>query len=612
MKHFHENVWIACGLILIVLVGVADYLTGTEIAFSIFYLLPVSLVSWYVSLRAGTVFAVICTVLWFMNERLGGHNYSNPLFAYWNAAMRGIIFLMAALLLSKLKQSLGRERTLTKVATMASSAKSDFLAHMSHEIRTPLNAVIGTTSLLFESELSHEQREYVQILNREGNRLLRLINDILDLSKVEAGQFEVEHVPFDLRRLVEEIVSLMGIRIHEKGLEFSFRIKPDVPRLLVGDPDCIRRIIINLVGNAIKFTEDGLVTLLVETNPHDPEPGHLLFSVSDTGTGIPEEKLDMIFERFVQADSLITRKYGGTGLGLSISKKMVEILGGVIWAESTIGKGSTFYFSIPFEIADSSVSVPVAEGESKKNHQPVHNHRALRVLLAEDYETSRRIIHAFLKKTSYLIDDAENGKVALEKFKIGTYDIVLMDMQMPVIDGYEAIMAIRKWEQEKKLRPVPVIALTAHAYKEDIHKSIKAGCNAHVTKPIDKEILFDTIFRLASYGQIPEPVDSKPETGKRVVVSPELREMIPLFLDEMHSFCRSMEEALDSEDFASIQGLSHKIKGAGGSYGFQYISRLGESIENAAVRKEKNDIRNRLGELIQYLDKVEVSYGERE
>ncbi|MFC1508885.1 ATP-binding protein [Candidatus Omnitrophota bacterium] len=595
-------------IVLVVLVGIADNLTGAEISFSIFYLLPVSLVSWYLGIWYGISFSVICSFLWLMNEIMGGHTYSNQIFIYWNTVVRGIIFLMAAILLSKLKHYLTIERNLRDSATFASSQKSEFLANMSHEIRTPMNAVIGTANLLSESELSGEQHEYVQILKKEGDRLLRIINDVLDLSKIETGQYTLENIAFNLDQLIKEIASLMGARVHEKNLEFSYNLMQGVPTSIIGDPDALQRVIINLIGNAVKFTEKGVISLLIENEPDGSGAGHLRFSVSDTGVGIPDEKLGLIFERFTQADSSVTRKYGGTGLGLSISKKMVELMGGKIWVESTVGHGSSFIFCIPFDVSDIKDNSISSDELHKKDTIDVTDKRALNILLVEDYEASRRIIQAFLKTTPYVLDMAENGKIAVEKVKTKTYDVVLMDMQMPVMDGLEATKTIRAWEQDKEAVATPIIALTAHAYKEDVKKSIDSGCNDHLSKPISKKNLLEAIYSNTVSAQPEESQEFTQPSKSRIIIPADMQFLIPDFLHEMEVFYHTMRKAVYKNDFGTIREISHKMKGAGGSYGFDDISNFGDSLEKAAMKNERIHIIKQLDHLSLYLENVEVRY----
>src|SRR5476651_2717554 len=321
------------------------------------------------------------------------------------------------------------------VAESASQTKSDFLASMSHEIRTPMNAIMGIADLLAKTPLSPEQDKYVQIFRRAGDNLLNLINDILDLSKVEASQLELERTGFSLNDLLEKVVEMVAVRAQEKGLALVCEIAPNVPTDLVGDPTRLRQVLLNLLGNAIKFTESGEVSLRVTQGGDSSVPTALRFTVSDTGIGIPDEKLGQVFERFTQADSSTTRRFGGSGLGLTISKRLVELMGGRIWVESEVGEGSVFAFAVPLEIwaaANRPTAAPVGTG-------PELPLPALRILLAEDSPDNCTITLAYLEDTPYRVEIAETGAIACEKFIAGRYDLVLMDRQMPVMDGLTEI-----------------------------------------------------------------------------------------------------------------------------------------------------------------------------
>ena len=374
-------------------------------------------------------------------------------------------------------------------AESASQTKSDFLASMSHEIRTPMQAIIGIASLLAKTPLSPEQDKYVQIVRRASDNLLHIINDILDLSKVEASQLELERTGFSLKDLVEKVMEMVAVRAQEKGLSLVCEIAPNVPAELVGDPTLLCQVLINLLGNAIKFTESGEVALRVRPDEGSSAAGPLRFTVSDTGIGIPGEKLDAVFKRFTQADSSTTRKYGGSGLGLTISKRLVELMGGHIWVESEVGKGSVFTFAVPLEIWDSAKrQAAVAVGTSLEPPLP-----ALKILLVEDSDDNRTITLAYLQDTPYRIEIAENGAIACEKFAAGHYDLVLMDRQMPVMDGLTATRGIRRWEQANHRLPTPIIALTAAAFKGDQEQCVAAGCTAYLSKPIKQEMLLQAI-----------------------------------------------------------------------------------------------------------------------
>ncbi|MFH1138816.1 MAG: response regulator [Pseudomonadota bacterium] len=662
----------------------------------------------------------------------------------------------------ELETMVARLREAKAEAEAANNAKSDFLARIGHEIRTPANAILGMVEMLSDIELDDEQRNHLEIFKTSGEMMLDVLNHILDFSKIEAGGLELEIIPFNLAEEVENTVKLLAPNSHRKGLEISCRMPPEVPGEVKGDPTRLRQVLINLLGNAIKFTDSGEILLDVGKNPHGQGPGDLLFQVKDSGIGVHPEQREKIFESFTQAETSTTRQYGGTGLGLAICRKLVEAMGGEIGVESEIGRGSVFYFNVKLEPVESPPPaldptgsflegrfIPIASGspillglaeellnrwgaetaaagsgsavrrvleDASRRGRPVdllildrnlpdedgldaaagimagvgekpplvmlfrggdqreEKERILglglagfaskplfdnefkmvvgqalgltparptpgrlaapaardglppvRVLLVEDNSDNRRVIGLYLKKERVKLDFAVNGLEALKLFESGRYDLVLMDMEMPVLDGYNATAKIRELEAAKGLAPTPVVALTAHAFPEFRRKCLGAGCTGYLAKPIRKSKLLEIIFDVARFEPGGEEIEErlmevgetaeksrgggrKEKMGAVVRVDAQLEPLIPAFLRQKRADLISMKEALEGGDEERLRLLAHNLRGAAMMYGFNDLAEAVRALEK--LMREGREIGTGLDDLFVYVDNIKVEFDE--
>jgi signal transduction histidine kinase/CheY-like chemotaxis protein len=493
----------------------------------------------------------------------------------WNIVMVLIVVVSGAFLFWYIISRIRRQNLLIqqldaseKKVREVSRIKENFMANMSHEIRTPMNAILGFTNLMKARNRDPELEEFVEAIGQSGESLLTIINDILDVSKIEAGMMRIEATPFSVRGIIHSIQTMFAEKMQEKGLDFGTVVDKLVPDTLSGDPIRLTQILVNMIGNAVKFTSEGAIRVAVDDKGREGNHIRLGFIISDTGIGIAKEKLPELFDRFRQAEDSTTRKYGGTGLGLAIAKDLISLQGGEIEVESEAGKGTIFRFTIPYEIGVEPVSAP---DMTKSNGSGYADYRHIRVLVVEDNEMNQSLLRHLLTGWKLSFDMVSNGIEALEKLRAGTFDLVLMDVQMPGMDGYTATQEIRT----KLKLEIPILAMTAHAFPGEREKCLSYGMDEYIGKPIKEKELFGLIARLTgvdgSRSNLKKGIIKESHAAYQLIdlqymrgisdgnkdyeraVTEQFMEVIPIDLN-------ALESALENMDLVTLRRTAHTMR----------------------------------------------------
>lgn len=516
----------------------------------------------------------------------------------------------------ELKDARAMAEEAAQSAEKANKAKSSFLAHMSHELRTPLNGILGLSDIMLKTVTDEDDQKHLEMIKHSGTKLLTLVNDILDLERIEAGKIELLKLEFDLRETIGKISEHFSISAEIKGIEYTSYIADEVPNVVMGDPDKLWQIIVNLIGNAIKFTKKGSVALGVTVDETTDDMVITHFCVKDTGIGIAKANQAQIFDRFTQEDGSITKVYGGAGLGTTISKQLIEMMGGRIWFESEPGKGSAFHFTVPLEILSAQLSGPTGNLLSREVNSATQTKKHMKIILAEDDLVNREVASAALHILGHSVTVAPNGKEAVKIWEKGESDLILMDVEMPDMDGFEATRIIRKKEQGTN-EHIPIIAMTARVMRGDRDDCISAGMDEHTPKPMTVESLHNVINRVFTLDNQSTPLSfvdgtSKP-TGDEALYDlsiiykalkndrQQINRLIEMFINTNNQKMPDLEEAIKLGDITKVRFIAHSIKGSA----LQIKAPL---LANAASCLEDMRSVEDLEETLQALDKLTTAY----
>ena len=514
----------------------------------------------------------------------------------------------------ELEKSTIKARMLALEAGEANAAKSSFIANLTHELRTPLNAVIGMSDLLLDMEMGGEQRETAEIVATSARNLLGIINDILDFSKIEAGKLVLENEVFHLGEVAEGVADTFSFQTRQKGLGFELEIDKDLPRFVVGDQSRVRQVLVNLVGNALKFTEKGKVTVsvrLLDDAENETGPDIVRFEVTDTGIGIPQGVQDDLWKAFTQADASTTRKYGGTGLGLNISRQLVEKMGGRMGVESKENEGSTFWFTLMFDKA-SSEQAKRKSAELQRQDDAVLPRRPkeLRILLVEDNLVSQKVAMGMLRKLGYAAQAAADGKEALAMIGEQDYDLIFMDVQMPGLGGLETTAMIRDGKAGKKIRKIPIIAMTAHATRQDRQDCLDAGMDDYIAKPISSQLIEEAMKRVFTTDVAVASEDAaKPFRMEKLlqVLDGDVTlagEILEVFMDDTTERLKNVTGALHNYDFEFVVSEAGAIEGAAVNVHADGMVQLSRALVTAAEVRQQEYSLSIVEEMQEHLESI--------